>query len=88
MSGAVDANPDDLERFSRQLQASRSAIEQELKQLQSGFDKVHWRDKERQRFETELSVALRALRSSLNQLDPLMPELRKKAQQLRTFLNS
>jgi ABC-type transporter Mla subunit MlaD len=82
----VIADPDKLREFARTLAASAQQFEQLARQLQRSLDSTGWRDSERQRFEQDFNVTLRAVSQFAERLrSQYVPQLQKKAEALDRF---
>jgi len=82
---AVDANPDDLEKFASQLTNLQKELEAAVKKTQSSFASLKWNDSERRKFGDSLDNVLRSVRSASGAIESLPKVLRKKAMHLREF---
>lgn len=83
------ANPDDLEKFARDLKQFNSQLAASMNQLQGQFNRVGdtWRDQEHQRFAQEFEQTMRILQQFSRSSEQQIPFLQKKAQRLREYLN-
>ncbi len=88
MTGQAIANPDDLERFARELQAFNRHIAERLRQLEAQFGRLSdtWRDDEHAKFATEFTQTVRVLRRFIDTSEQHIPFLQRKARRLRDYL--
>lgn len=83
------ADPDDLEKFARDLKQFNSQLTESMSRLQAQFDRVGdtWRDQEHQRYAQEFAQTMRVLKQFSRSSEQQIPFLQKKAQRLREYLN-
>lgn len=83
------ANPDDMERFARDLKQFNGQLGESMKRLQSQFRLLGdtWRDQEHQRYAQEFEQTMRVLNQFSRSSEEQIPFLLKKAQRLRDYLN-
>ena len=88
MSQAV-ANPEDMERFARQLKEFNLQLRDSMSRLQSGFTSLGstWRDQEHQKFAREFEQTVRVLQQFMRSADEQIPFLQRKAARLREYLS-
>jgi uncharacterized protein YukE len=82
------ANPEDLERFARELKQFNTQLRDSMSRLNGQFANLGetWRDQEHQKFAQEFQQTVRVL-ARFNQIaDEQIPFLMKKAQRLRDYL--
>lgn len=82
---AVDADPEELEKFASQLTELQRELEDAMKKTQRAFLALGWKDRERNKFEQDLTAALRSIRAASAGIEPLPKKLRSKASALREF---
>jgi len=89
MSPQAVANPDDLERFARELKQFNGQLAEAMSRLQGQFSRLGetWRDQEHQKFAQEFEQTVRVLRHFMNSADQQIPFLQKKARIIRDYLN-
>jgi len=89
MSPKVEAVPEDIERFARELKQFNSQLMENMRRLQAQFNRLGetWRDQEHQKFAREFEQAMRALYQFQRASEQQIPLLLRKAQILREFLN-
>ena len=85
----VIANPEDLERFARELKKFNRQFLDCMRQLQAQFNRLSqtWRDQEHQKFAREFEQTMRTLYQFQRASNQYIPLLVKKAQKLREYLN-
>ncbi len=83
------ADPDDLERFARELKQFNSRLQDSMRRLQAQFNRLGetWRDQEHQKFAREFEQTMRALYQFQRASEQQIPLLLRKAQKLREYLN-
>ena len=88
MSQAV-ANPEDMERFARELKQFNAQLANSMKRLNGQFARLGgtWRDQEHQRFAQEYQQTMRVLHQFQRSSEQQIPFLLRKAQRLRDYLN-
>ena len=88
MSQAV-ANPEDMERFARELKQFNAQLASSMKRLNGQFSRLGgtWRDQEHQRFAQEYQQTMRVLNQFQRSSEQQIPFLLRKAQHLRKYLN-
>ncbi|MGB0383838.1 MAG: WXG100 family type VII secretion target [Ardenticatenaceae bacterium] len=88
MSQAV-ANPEDMERFARELKQFNSQLASSMKRLNGQFSRLGgtWRDQEHQKFAQQYQQTMRVLNQFQRSSDQQIPFLLRKAQRLRDYLN-
>jgi len=86
----VDAEPEALERFARELKQFNSQLQDSMRRLQAQFNYLgeRWRDQEHQKFAQEFERTMRTLYQFQRASEQQIPLLLKKAQKLREFLNT
>lgn len=89
MSPQAIANPEDLERFARDLKQFNSQLRDSMSRLQGQFANLGetWRDQEHQKFAQEFEQTMRVLHHFMGSADQHIPFLMRKAQWLRGYLN-
>lgn len=88
MAKAV-ANPEDMERFARELKQFNAQLASSMKRLNGQFSRLGgtWRDQEHQKFAQEYQQTMRVLHQFQRSSDQQIPFLLRKAQRLRDYLN-
>jgi len=88
MSPQAIANPEDLERFARELKQFNSQLAESMSRLQGQFANLGetWRDQEHQKFAQEFEQTVRVLQHFTRSADQQIPFLLRKAQRLREYL--
>ncbi|MBI4670494.1 MAG: WXG100 family type VII secretion target [Chloroflexi bacterium] len=88
MSQAV-ANPDDMERFARELKQFNSVLADSMSRLQGQFSGLGetWRDQEHQKFAQEFEQTMRVLHQFRRSSDQQIPFLLRKAARIREYLS-
>jgi len=85
----VDVNPDELDRFAKELQQFIQQAEQLNKQLQGSFSRVSgsWKDEQNRRFAEELMATSRNLTRFVETASQHLPKLRKQVDAARAYLS-
>ncbi len=88
MSPRAIADPEDLERFARELKQFNDQLHDSLVRLQGQFARLGdtWRDQEHQKFAQEFEQTVRVLHHFMRTSDQHIPFLLRKAQRLRDYL--
>lgn len=88
MSTQAIVNPDDLERFARELKQFNNEIQQRTGRLQSQFRQLSttWRDQEHRKFAQEFEQTMRVLQRFMKTSEVQIPFLHRKAQKAREYL--
>jgi len=83
------ANPEDLERFARDLKQFNAQLASSLSNLKGQFARLGetWRDQEQQKFAQEFEQTVRVLEQFMRTSEQHSPLLLKKARHLRDYLN-
>jgi uncharacterized protein YukE len=83
------ANPEELERFARNLKQFNSQLRESMSRLQGQFSSLGdtWRDQEQQKFAQEFEQTMRVLQQFSQSSDAQIPFLMRKAQRLRDYLS-
>lgn len=83
------ADPEDLERFARELKQFNGHLLESMRRLQAQFNRLGetWRDQEHEKFAREFDQAMRALYQFQRASERQIPLLLRKAQKLREYLN-
>ncbi len=89
MSRQAIADPEDLERFARELKQFNGQIRDSMSRLQGQFGRLGdtWRDQEHQKFAQEFEQTMRVLHQFMRSSDQQIPFLLRKAQRLREYLH-
>ena len=89
MSPQAIANPDDLERFARELKQFNTQLGDSMSRLNGQFANLGdtWRDQEQQKFAKEFEETMRVLHHFTRSADQQIPFLLRKAQRLRDYLS-
>jgi uncharacterized protein YukE len=88
MSNVV-GNPEELERFARNLKEFNKQLRESMSRLQGQFARLGdtWRDQEHQKFAQEFEQTMHLLHNFTQTADAHIPFLQRKAQKLYEFLN-
>ena len=88
MSQAI-ADPEELERFARELKQFNSQLQESMSRLNAQFNRLGdtWRDQEQQKFAREFEQTMRVLVRFRQTSERHIPFLLRKAQRLREYLN-
>lgn len=89
MSPKAIADPEDLERFARELKQFNGQLRDSMSRLQGQFGRVGgtWRDQEHEKFAQEFEQTMRVLHQFMRSSDQQIPFLLRKAQRLREYLH-
>lgn len=89
MSPRAIADPEDLERFARELKQFNGQLRDSMARLQGQFSRLGetWRDQEHQKFAQEYEQTMRVLHQFMRSADQQIPFLLRKAQRIRDYLN-
>ncbi|MBS1252574.1 MAG: hypothetical protein MAG451_01615 [Anaerolineales bacterium] len=89
MAPQAVADPEDLERFARELKQFNGQLRESMSRLQGQFGRLGdtWRDQEHQKFAQEFEQTMRVLNRFMQSSDQQIPFLLRKAQRLRAYLN-
>ena len=87
MSQAI-VNPDELQRFSRELKQYNEYVRDRTRRLQVQFRQLGetWRDQEHRKFATEFERTRIQIDRFLKASDPYVPFLQRKAARAREYL--
>ncbi len=88
MSQQAIVNPDELERFARELKQYNDYLRESTKRLHGRFRQLGdtWRDQEHRKFATEFERTRRQVDLFLKASDPYVPFLQRKAARVRDYL--
>lgn len=88
MSPKAIADPDDLERFARDLKQFNTQLRESTTRLHAQFASLGetWRDQEHQKFAKEFEQTVRVIQHFLQVSDQHIPFLQRKARRLREYL--
>ena len=88
MSPQVDAGPDEIERFARELKQFNALLADSTSRLRGQFASLGdtWRDQEHQKFAQEFEQTMRVLHHFMQAADQQIPFLLRKAAHLRDYL--
>ena len=88
MSQAI-ANPEELERFARDLLQFNAQLGESISRLNGQFGRLGetWRDQEHQKFAAEFQQTVRVLHHFMRTAEQQAPLLQRKAGALRQYLN-
>jgi len=88
MSTQAIANPEELERFARELKQFNAQLRDSTSRLQGQFANLGdtWRDQEHQKFAQEFEQTMRVLHHFMRTADEHAPFLQRKAQRIRDYL--
>lgn len=82
----VDADPEALRQFAKQLRASTEQYKQVTRTLKQRLDQLDWHDDQRRQFESQLETTLKALdRFAENVHAQHAPALERKAAALDAY---
>jgi uncharacterized protein YukE len=83
------ANPEELERFARDLKVYITQLRDNTARLNSQFQNLGdtWRDQEQQKFAQEFLQTMHVLDQFTRSADQQIPFLLRKAQRLREYLS-
>ena len=86
--GQVHVNPDDLDRFARELRQFSAELQTSMKGLQSQFSRLGetWQDSEHQKYAQEFTSTMQTLRRFIDSSEQQVGKLQKKAELIRRFL--
>ena len=89
MSPQAIVNPDDLERFARELKQFNEQVRGSTSRLQGQFGRLGatWRDQEHQKFAREFEQTMRVLHQFMRTSEVHIPFLLRKAQRARDYLS-
>jgi len=81
-------NPEELERFARELKQFNIQLKEKTSRLQGQFKQLGetWRDQEQQKFAQEFEQTMRTIRHFVQTSDAHIPFLMRKAQKAREYL--
>lgn len=82
------ANPEELERFARNLKQFNAQLRDTTSRLQGQFAGLGdtWRDQEHQKFAQEFEQTMRVLQNFMRTADAHIPFIQRKAQRIRDYL--
>ena len=88
MSQAI-ANPEELERFARDLKQFNGQLKESMTRLNAQFRQLGdtWRDQEHQKYGQEFEQTMRVLAQFMRASDEHIPFLLRKASRLRDYLS-
>ncbi|MBC7264331.1 MAG: WXG100 family type VII secretion target [Chloroflexi bacterium] len=88
MSSQAIVNPEDLERFARELKQFNAQLRDSTSRLQGEFHRLGdtWRDQEHYKFAQEFEQTMRVIHRFLQVADQHIPFLLRKAQRVREYL--
>jgi len=88
MSQAI-ANPEELERFARDLKQFNGQLKESMTRLNAQFRLLGdtWRDQEHQKYGQEFEQTMRVLAQFMRASDDHIPFLLRKASRLRDYLS-
>lgn len=83
------ADPEELERFAKNLKQFNAELTRSMSRLQSQFNTLGdtWKDQEHARFAQEFQQTVRVLQNFTRVADAHIPFLIRKAQRIRDYLN-
>ena len=89
MSPRAIADPEDLERFARELKQFNGQLRDSMSRLQGQFGRLGdtWRDQDHQKFAQEFEQTMRMLHQFMRSSDQQIPFLQRKARKLREYLS-
>ena len=82
------ADPEDMERFARDLKQFNVQLRESTSRLQGQFANLGdtWRDQEHEKFAREFEQTMRVIQRFLQVSDQHIPFLQRKAQRIRDYL--
>ena len=82
------ASPEDMEHFAQELKRFNDELAGSMTRLQGQFSRLGdtWRDQEHRKFAQEFEQTMRVLQHFRRSSDQQIPFLKRKAQQLRAYL--
>lgn len=88
MSPQAIADPEDLERFARELRAFSESLRGSVRSINASFGRLGetWRDQEHAKFAHEYEQTIRVIQRFLDVADEHAPFLIRKAQKVRDYL--
>jgi hypothetical protein len=88
MAAQAIANPDDLERFGRELKHFNGQLADAMSRLNGQFASLGetWRDQEHQKFAQDFQETVRVLHHFMRSAEEQIPFLMRKAQRIRDYL--
>lgn len=88
MAPQAIADPEDLERFARDLNAFSTSLRDSVRRINASFARVGetWRDQEHAKFAHEYEQTVRVLEHFLSVAEEHAPFLMRKAQKVRDYL--
>lgn len=89
MASQVIVNPEELERFARELKQFTDSLEQNAIRLQGQFGRLGgtWRDQEHKKFAEEFEQTMRVIARFTQTTNQHVPFLLRKARAARAFLD-
>jgi uncharacterized protein YukE len=86
--GQVRGDPDEIERFARQLKQANQALQEITSKLQGQFNRLSetWRDPQHEKYAQEFEQTMRMLKQFQKASEGQIPLLRKRARHLREYL--
>lgn len=84
----VEASPEEIESFASTLDRFGKTLHSEIRQLSAAQKRLGetWRDQENARYAQEFEQALRILDRFIHESAQQVPQLKRKAQRLRDYL--
>ena len=88
MSYQAIVNPEELERFARELKQFNSQLRDKTKRIHGQFRQLDqtWRDQEHQKFAREFEQTMRVIQRFIQMSDSHIPFLLRKAQRAKEYL--
>jgi uncharacterized protein YukE len=88
MTAQAIADPEDLERFARDLNAFTDGLKDSIHRLNGSFGRLSetWRDQENQKFAYEYQQTIRVLEQFFRTAEEHIPFLVRKAERIRDYL--
>jgi WXG100 family type VII secretion target len=88
MSPQAVADPEEIERFAKNLKQFNEELESLTQRLNGQFSQLSssWRDQEFQKFEQQFTQTMRTIHSFVRISNEQIPSLHKKAGALRQYL--
>lgn len=88
MSPRAIADPEEIERFSRELKAFNAQLGELSQRLNGQLHSLNstWQDQEFQKFAQQFEQTMRGIQNFVRASDAYVPMLQKKAQALRQYL--
>lgn len=89
MGNQAIANPEEIERFAKELRQFTQQLKESVGRINGGFSRLGetWHDQEHEKFATEFEKTVREVTRFLDNAERHIPFLERKARALRDYLN-